>query len=276
MDDNLGNIEPEPLSDSSSLQDISAPDISADNFMNFSSESEGATEAMVMDQQITNPMASSSILSSAGVPSFTAGDSFDTLDFSSPSNDEVTKGDTLDSGKAPARAEKSSDAAAELSSTEGESKKSIEQWLVEQLEPIVEANTAHLPPGTSPPTDKAILFPRTFSGLIAERALAAFMSEMSLVGSSTGDSSDVRVQGEKKDSTRNQSRRGMKYNVTCKQCGEKKTKCVCPTKIDVGVTADPHSVRFNLTTERCIVVKEPGGKSVLNCTDGDKRRETAN
>ena len=74
---------------------------------------EGATKTIVMDQQIANPMASSSILSSAGAPSFTAGGSFDTLDFSLPSYDEATKGDTLDSDKAPAKAEKSSDAAAE-------------------------------------------------------------------------------------------------------------------------------------------------------------------
>ena len=192
MDDILGNIEPEPLSDSSWLPDISADD----DLMKLVSK---------------------------------------------------------------------------LLSTEGEPKKSIEQWLVEQLGPIVEANTARPPPGTSPPTDIAILFPKTFSGLIAGRALAAYMSEMSLVGSSTGDSSDVRAQGVEKDSIKNQSRCGMKYNVTCKQCGEKKTKCVCPTKIDAGVTADPHSVRFDLKTERCIVVKEPGGKS-----DRDKRRETAN
>ena len=159
----------------------------------------------------------------------------------------------------------------ESSSTEGEPEKSIEQWLVEQLEPIVEANTARLPPGASPPTDKAVLFPKTFSGLIAERALTAYMSKISLGSNFTGDSSNGRAHGVEKDSIKNQSRRGMKYNVTCKQCGEKKTKCVCPTKIDAGVTADPHSVRFDLKTERCIVVRESGGKS-----DRDKRRETAN
>ena len=62
---------------------------------------------------MTNPMASSSILSSAGAPSFTAGGSFETLDFSLPSYDQATKGDTLDSGKEPAKAETSSDASAE-------------------------------------------------------------------------------------------------------------------------------------------------------------------
>ena len=74
---------------------------------------EGATQTIVMDQQMTNPMASSSILSSAGAPSFSAGGSFDTLDFSLPSYDQATKGDTLDSVREPAKAETSSDASAE-------------------------------------------------------------------------------------------------------------------------------------------------------------------
>jgi len=66
----------------------------------------------VDQQQTFNSITSSSIISSAGAPAFSAGASFDTLDFSLPSYNEATKSDTLDV-KSAAKEEKSSSAADE-------------------------------------------------------------------------------------------------------------------------------------------------------------------
>ena len=65
----------------------------------------------------------------------------------------------------------------------------------------------------------------------------------------------------------------MKYNIPCKQCREKKAKCVCPKKIDASVTAHPKFVSFNLKTELCVVVKKEQEDASVNSTDREIKEE---
>ena len=130
-------------------------------------------------------------------------------------------------------------------------RKTTEQWLIDQIGPIIEAHAC------SP--RKALLFPKTFNGLIAKHALDAHMSRLNIsVGFvSVEGTTNTYKQGAENKSEKNQSRRGMTYSKKCEQCGAKKKKCKCAQVIDASVVTTP-SESFERKPEFCICVSERG------------------
>lgn len=146
--------------------------------------------------------------------------------------------------------------------------KTTEQWLIDQIGPIVEANAC------SP--RKALLFPKTFSGLIAKHALDAHMSRLNIsVGfASVEGTTNTYKKGAEKKSKKNQSKHGMTYiGKKCEQCGAKKKKCKCPQVIDASVVTTP-SESFERKPEFCICVSERGLTS-KNWIDREIEKEKA-
>ena len=138
--------------------------------------------------------------------------------------------------------------------------KTTEEWLIDQVEPIIKANES------SP--NKPLLFPRTFNGLVAAHALAARLSKLnaSAAGAFINSNGENLEQGIKKTSKKNQSRCGMTYSTKCEQCGEKKKKCKCAKVIDASVVTFINNVSsacipsesFERKLEFCINVSKRG------------------